>query len=144
MATLGKLKDLTGAKWRQAKKDAGVKGASFFDTSGGKAVADKIDTYQKAKDAFESSKNSKTFEKYAEALLALDKALTVSHNDRTFGTALAKTMQSEIEDLLKETHAKLQEIAKIHNSKEEMAKLAKNDLEHLDDIVKKSGLPGLK
>lgn len=129
------LKDLTGAAWKTAKTRAGVKGASFFDAPGSKAVADKIDKYQARKAAYKQAKTSKNFMELFNALTALETALVKAETDRSFKSDLAKEMQTDIGSLLLEIKTKQQKLAVIYNKPEEVKKLDSNNKKELEGVI---------
>lgn len=133
------LNNLTGAAWKTAKNNAGVKGAGFFNAPGSKAVGEKIDKFQARKAAFEQAKTSKNFMELFNALTALETALAKAETDRSFKTDLAKEMQTDIGNLLKEIKTKQQELAKIYKNPEELKKLDSNNKKELIGTLEKMG-----
>lgn len=132
---LGRLKDLTGEKWRQAKKDAGVKGAGFFTMPSGKAVGDKIDRYQEKRAAWKASKDANTFKELFDALCDLEKAFVKVQTDRSFKSDLAKEMQSDLSNLIQDVKEKQAKLAKIHENKEAMAALNGHAADQLNQTI---------
>lgn len=129
------LKQITGAAWRAAKKQAGVKGAGFFDGAGSKAVADKIDRYQQKKATYKGAKTSKNFQDLVSALLDLETALTKAEADRSFKSDLAKEMQADIGKLLKEVDVAKLKLGKIATDKEAMKQLDQEGATEMNKII---------
>ena len=122
---------LTGASWKAAKKQAGVKGAGFFDSSSGKAVAAKIDDYQDKAAAFSAKKDSSSADALVKATKTLMIALSAAKKDRTFTDAVAKEFESGIQHLIKELSSAASATTLKANALAELSKVSK-----IEDVLK--------
>lgn len=129
------LKNLTGAAWRDVKKKAGVKGANFFDSASSKAVADKIDKYQQKRAAYKQAKTKDNFLELFGALDTLGTALAKAESDRGFKSDLAKEMQADIGNLLKEVTAKKDKLSRIANDEKAMELLVLEGANEMNRII---------
>lgn len=138
-----KLKDMTSAKWKQLKGDAGVMKTKWFKL-GHVSVGKYIEKLNSARADWNSSKTDEygksmnAFREYVKALTNLEKALTKFLKSKEFGESdEAAQLQKEIGGWLVEIQQKLGKLAAaLPATKKEMeANDAKRLIDRLDGMM---------
>ena len=133
------LSKLTGAKWSELKKAAGVKGGGFFDSSSGKGIGKKIDNYQ-AKLKACAQPGAKSFRELFNAVSDLESELAKAVGGREFTGQKGADFQKDVIALHAEVKKVRDGLAKIGNDTTTMQGLEKNDAKAMEAALKNSGL----
>ncbi len=132
-----KLKEMTSAKWKGLKAEAGIASSSWYQ-KGHASVGKYIEKANKARETWKASKADEfgpslhAMKKYASALMDLEKHLKSFLAKKEFNAPEAKSLKTEIQGWLSEITAKLQKFGPVLNKADQAAKDKNNELAQND------------